>query len=72
VHVWAGISRKGATKACIFEGIMDAPLFCEILQETLLPFLQEKFPPPATHCFMQDNDPRTAPEQLSNSTVILT
>ena len=35
---------------------MDAPLFCEILQKTLLPFLQEKFPPSTTHRFMQDND----------------
>ena len=24
VHVWAGISRHGATKICIFDGIMDA------------------------------------------------
>ena len=54
IHVWAGISKKGATKACIFEGIMDAPLYCEILQKTLLPFLQEKFPLPiaTTHRFM--------------------
>ena len=56
VHVWAGISRKGPTKVCIFEGIMAAPLYCEIL--TLLPFLEEKFPDPATHRFMQDNDPK--------------
>lgn len=26
VHVWAGISRRGATQVCIFEGIMTAPL----------------------------------------------
>ena len=24
VHVWAGISTRGATKICIFQGIMDA------------------------------------------------
>ena len=24
VHVWAGISKQGATEVCIFEGIMDA------------------------------------------------
>ena len=58
VHVWAGISKKGATAVCIFEGIMAAPLFCEILQRTLIPFLQQKFPPPSTHRFMQDNDPK--------------
>ena len=37
---------RGATKACTFEGIMDAPLFCEILQKTLIPFLHKKFPYP--------------------------
>ena len=58
VHVWGGISKQGATQVCIFEGIMAAPLHCEILQRTLLPFLQEKIPPPTTHRFMQDNDPK--------------
>ena len=43
VHVWAGISKKGATKACIFEELMNASLYCEILQKTLLPFFQENF-----------------------------
>ena len=36
VHVWAGISKKGATEVCIFEGIMAAPLYREILERTLL------------------------------------
>lgn len=58
VHVWAGISLKGATQVCIFEGIMAAPLYCEILQQTLVPFIKEHFPPPTTHRFMQDNDPK--------------
>ena len=58
VHVWAGISRKGATKVCIFEGIMNAELYCEILKKTFLPFIQEHFPPPSIHRFMQDNDPK--------------
>ena len=57
VPVWAGISRKGTTQVCIFEGIMAAPLYCEILQQTLLPFIQEHFPP-TTHRFKQDNDPK--------------
>lgn len=58
VHVWGGISKQGATEVCIFEGIMDASLYCEILQQTLLPFIQEQFPQPNTHRFMQDNDPK--------------
>lgn len=43
LHVWAGISRHGGTKICIFEGIMVADLYCEILPN---------------HRFMQDNDPK--------------
>lgn len=58
VHVWGGISKQGATKVCIFEGIMAAPLYCEILEKTLLPFIQDKFPAPNIHRFMQDNDPK--------------
>lgn len=55
VHVWAGISRHGATKICIFEGIMLADLYCDILRSHLIPFINEKLP---NHRFMQDNDPK--------------
>ena len=55
VHVWAGISRRGATKISIFDGIMDADLYCNILEATLLPFIRGKLP---DHRFMQDNDPK--------------
>ena len=54
VHVWAGISLKGATQVCIFDGIMDADLYIEILKSSLLPFLQDF----QNHRFMQDNDPK--------------
>ena len=56
VHVWAGISWNGATNACIFEGIMDAELYCQILDEYLVPFIQSVYP--QGHRFMQDNDPK--------------
>ena len=56
VHVWAGISLRGPTKICIFDGIMNAPLFVDILDTTLLPFIAEKYP--MGHRFMQDNDPK--------------
>ena len=56
VHVWAGISVKGATGVCIFEGIMDTTLYLEILDRTLVPFLHEVYP--EGHRFMQDNDPK--------------
>ena len=55
VHVWAGISKHGATKVCIFDGIMDADLFCNILESTLVPFVRENLP---DHRFVQDNDPK--------------
>ena len=55
VHVWAGISWQGSTSVCIFDGIMNAPLYVDILDKTLLPFLKERLP---EHRFMQDNDPK--------------
>ena len=57
VHVWAGISWNGATKVCIFEGIMDAELYCQIILDGfLVPFIQTVYP--LHHKFMQDNDPK--------------
>ena len=53
VHVWAGISKRGPTSICIFEGIMDAPLHVEVLWQTLLPFINKIY-----HRFMADNDPK--------------
>ena len=53
--MWAGISLKGATGICIFEGTMDADRYVEILRQTLLPFLREVMP---VCRFMQDNDPK--------------
>ena len=56
VHVWAGISMRGRTGICIFEGIMNAPVYVEILEKTLIPFVSEVYPD--GHRFMQDNDPK--------------
>ena len=56
VHIWAGVSVRGATSICIFEGMMDADLYVDILKETLVPFLHEVYPD--SHRFMQDNDPK--------------
>ena len=53
--MWAGISLQGPTKICIFDGVMDAELYVNILQSTLLPFLEKL---PRGHRFMQDNDPK--------------
>ena len=56
VHVWAGISSRGPTGVCIFEGIMDAPMYTRILERYLIPFIRDVYP--TGHRFMQDNDPK--------------
>ena len=56
VHVWAGISHRGRTKLCNFEGKMNAPLFVSILHNSLVPFIHAVYPD--GHRFMQDNDPK--------------
>ena len=56
LHVWAGISYRGTTKLCIFDGIMNAELYIQILEECLVPFLNQVYP--NGHRFMQDNDPK--------------
>ena len=54
--MWAGISARGATQVCVFDGIMDRYLFVEILRTTLLPFVRERYPD--GHRLIQDNDPK--------------
>ena len=56
VHVWAGISKRGRTGICIFEGTLVKELYVDILDQTLLPFIRDVFPD--GHRFMQDNDPK--------------
>ena len=57
VHVWAGISKRGATNICIFDQIMDAPLYVQILEGFLIPFIEDRFQG-TNYRFMQDNDPK--------------
>ena len=56
VLVRPGISKRGRTGICIYDGIMERFLFCDIIDKTLVPFLKEKFL--RDHRFMQDNDPK--------------
>ena len=50
VHIWGGISKKGQTDICVFEGIMDRFLFTEILEKTLVPSLKSSIPPITGSC----------------------
>ncbi len=56
VHLWAGISKRGATQVVIFSGIMNATRYVQILEASLLPFLRTVYHD--HHRFMQDNDPK--------------
>ena len=56
IHLWAGISKRGATGLFMFTNCLDGPSYCLILEQTLLPFAQEAFP--EGYRFWQDNDPK--------------
>ena len=56
VHLWGGISKRGATPIVIFTGILTATRFCELIEAGLLPFIQQVYP--RGHRFQQDNDPK--------------
>ena len=56
IHVWAGISKKGATQIVMFSGIMNATRYSDILSASLVPFLKEMYP--HGHRLYQDNDPK--------------
>ena len=49
---------QGPTGLCVFEGKMDAAMYkyVDILKTTLKPFIDDVYP--ASHRFMQDNDPK--------------
>ena len=56
VHVWAGISRRGATRIAIFTGFMNSEGYQQILDQYLPPFVRDEYP--AGHRLWQDNDPK--------------
>ena len=58
VHIWGGISKRGATNVVIFTGIMNAECLATVFEAGLLSFLREYFPD--GHCLQQDNDPKHA------------
>lgn len=56
IHVWAGISKRGATQLVMFGGIMTATRYGDILSASLVPFLRKTYPD--GHRLYQDNDPK--------------
>jgi len=43
ILVWAGISKRGATQLVMFEGIMIAIRYGDILSASLVPFLSKTY-----------------------------
>ena len=64
VHLWAGISARGATKAVIFDGKMDRFRYVNVLAHGLMPFLHTSYPD--GHRLIQDNDPKHTSKFASN------
>ena len=46
----------GKTEICVFDETMEATLYTEILERTLIPFLHAVYPD--GHRFMQGNNPK--------------
>ena len=59
VHVLAGISRKGATGAVIFNGKMKAFDFQNLFSLTIIPFINQNFPN-GHHLIMDNSTPHSA------------
>lgn len=57
VHVWAGISKRGATQIVLFKANLTATRYTSILDAALVPFVQSSFAG-SSYRFFQDNDPK--------------
>ena len=63
VHIWGGISMRGATRLVMFTGIMNAIKYGQILETGLVPFLRTCFPDGAR--LQQDNDPKHSSKYIN-------
>ncbi len=57
VHLWGGISNRGATPLVIFTGKLCATKLLKIFDAGLFPFVDKSFPNEQPR-LMQDNDPK--------------
>ena len=62
MHIWGGISAKGATHLVMFTGIMNAVHLGAVYEAGVLPFIQERFPD--GHSLYQDNDPKYSSKDI--------
>ena len=62
IHVWGGISSKGATNIIMFTGVINAERLETVLEVGLLPFIRDKFA--AGHRLQHDNDPKHSSERI--------
>ena len=62
IHIWGGISARGATSLVMFTGIMNAERLGAVYEAGLLPFIQERFPD--GHRLYQDNDPKHSSKHI--------
>ena len=56
IHVWAGISKRGATQIVLFKANMTATRYTSILDASLVPFISSVYSD--GHRLFQDNDPK--------------
>lgn len=63
VHIWGGISTRGATKLVIFTGTMDAIKFGKILEASLVPFVRTCYPD--GHRLQMDNNPKHSSKYIN-------
>ena len=63
LHVWGGISARGATKIVLFTGTMNAIRFGKVIEEGLVPFVKAYYPD--GHRLQQVNDPKHSSQYIN-------
>ena len=56
IHIWGGISMRGATRLIMFKGSINALKYGKIVEAGLVPFIRTIYPD--GHQLQQYNDPK--------------